>query len=159
MLHLSDTWLNGNVNPQLLRGQRFAVKQVCSANSKEVQRMHILGHLVRFLVSALVLLFVSWLVPGFRIGGFWSAVFLAIVIAVASWIIEGIFGKRITPFGRGIVGFVVSALVIWGAQFIVTGVSTSMIGAVLAALVIGIIDLFIPVSTPFEHGISGKEKK
>lgn len=121
--------------------------------------MHILGHLVRFLVSALVLLFVSWLVPGFRIGGFWSAVFLAIVIAVASWIIEGIFGKRITPFGRGIVGFIVSALVIWGAQFIVTGVSTSMIGAVLAALVIGIIDLFIPVSTPFEHGISGKEKK
>lgn len=120
--------------------------------------MHVLGHLIRFIVSALVLMFVSWLVPGFELGGFWSAFFLALVIAVAAWIIEGIFGKRITPFGRGIVGFLVSALVIWAAQFIVTGVDTSMIGAILAALVIGIVDLFIPVSTPFEHGISGREK-
>ncbi|SDN28041.1 Uncharacterized membrane protein YvlD, DUF360 family [Paenibacillus sp. yr247] len=120
--------------------------------------MHLLGHLVRFIVSALVLLFVSWLVPGFRIGGFWSAFFLAIVIAVAAWIIEGIFGKKITPFGRGIVGFLVSAIVIWAAQFVVSNVSTSMIGAILAALVIGIIDLFIPVKTPFEQGISGREK-
>jgi putative membrane protein len=120
--------------------------------------MHFLGHLVRFIVSALVLLVVSWIVPGFHVGGFWSAVFLALVIAVAAWVIEGIFGKRITPFGRGIVGFLISALVIWLAQFIVTGVSTSMIGAILAALVIGIIDLFIPVATPFENGRSEKQR-
>ncbi|MBP1993519.1 phage holin family protein [Paenibacillus eucommiae] len=112
--------------------------------------MHFLGHVVRFVVSALVLIVVSWLVPGFHVGGFWSAILLAIVIAVGAWVIEGIFGKRITPFGRGIVGFLISALVIWLAQFLVTGVSTSLIGALLAALVIGIIDLFIPVSTPFK---------
>ncbi|TXK85532.1 phage holin family protein [Paenibacillus sp. N3.4] len=120
--------------------------------------MHLLGHLVRFIVSALVLMFVSWLVPGFHVGGFWSAFFLALVIAVAAWIIEGIFGKSITPFGRGIVGFLVSALVIWAAQFVVTNVSASLIGAILAALVIGIIDLFIPVKTPFEQGLPEREK-
>ncbi|MBD0380056.1 phage holin family protein [Paenibacillus sedimenti] len=119
--------------------------------------MNLLGHLVRFIVSALVLMFVSWLVPGFQVGGFWSAFFLALVIAIAAWIIEGIFGKRITPFGRGIVGFIVSALVIWVAQFIVTNVSTTLIGAILAALVIGIVDLFIPVKTPFEHGVTGRD--
>ncbi|ALS23517.1 phage holin family protein [Paenibacillus naphthalenovorans] len=113
--------------------------------------MHLLGHLVRFVVSAIMLLVVSWIVPGFSVGGFWSAFFLALVIAIAAWIIEGVFGRKITPFGRGIVGFVTSALIIWLAQFIVTGVSTSIIGAILAALVIGIIDLFIPVKTPFEH--------
>jgi uncharacterized membrane protein YvlD (DUF360 family) len=121
--------------------------------------MHIFGHLIRFIVSALVLMIVSWLVPGFSVGGFWSAILLALVIAVAAWIIEGIFGKRISPFGRGIVGFLVSALVIWLAQFIVTGVATSMIGAILAALVIGIIDLFIPVTTPFEVGTSKRKSK
>ncbi|MCD1259316.1 phage holin family protein [Paenibacillus athensensis] len=119
--------------------------------------MHFLGHLVRFIVSAVVLMVVGWLVPGFSVGGFWSAFFLALVIALAAWVIEGVFGKRITPFGRGIVGFIVSALVIWGSQFVVSGVSSSLIGAVLAALVIGIIDLFIPVSTPFEHGLTGRE--
>jgi putative membrane protein len=120
--------------------------------------MHFLGHLVRFIVSALVLMVVSWLVPGFQVGGFWSAVLLALVIAIAAWIIEGIFGKKITPFGRGIVGFLVSALVIWLAQFIITGVSTSMVGAILAALVIGIIDLFIPVTSPFEVGTSNRQR-
>ncbi len=118
--------------------------------------MHLLGHLVRFIVSALMLLVVSWVVPGFSVGGFWSAFFLALVIAIAAWVIEGIFGRKITPFGRGIVGFLTSALIIWLAQFIVGGVTTSIIGAILAALVIGIIDLFIPVKTPFERGASGR---
>ncbi|GJM70682.1 membrane protein [Paenibacillus macerans] len=114
--------------------------------------MQFLGHVVRFIVSAIVLLVVGWLVPQFSIGGFGSALLLALVIALLGWAIEGIFGKRVTPFGRGIVGFLTSALVIWLAQFIISGVSVSIIGALLAALVIGIIDLFIPVSTPFEAG-------
>ncbi|SDW42248.1 phage holin family protein [Paenibacillus sp. CF384] len=114
--------------------------------------MHFLGHVVRFIVSAIVLMIVGYIVPQFSVGGFWSALFLALVIAALGWIIEGIFGKRVSPFGRGIVGFLCSALVIWVAQFIVGGVSVTWLGAILAALVIGIIDLFIPVSTPYEAG-------
>lgn len=121
--------------------------------------MHFLGHVVRFIVSAIVLLVVGWLVPQFSIGGFGSALMLAIVIALLGWAIEGIFGKRVTPFGRGIVGFVASAIVIWLAQFIVSGVSVSIIGALLAALVIGIIDLFIPVATPFKAGDNESSRK
>lgn len=120
--------------------------------------MRFLGHVIRFIVSALVLMVVGWIVPAFTVGGFWSALFLALVIAVVGWIVEGIFGKRITPFGRGIVGFLASAAVIWFAQFIVSGVSVSIIGAILAALVIGIIDLFIPVSTPFDLGRRGEAR-
>lgn len=114
--------------------------------------MNFLGTVVRFIVAALVLIVTDWFVPGFDVGGFWSALFLAIVIAVVAWILEGLFGRKITPFGRGIVGFLTSAFVIWLAQFIVGGVRATIIGAILAALVIGIIDLFIPVSTPFEAG-------
>ncbi|MNN97568.1 hypothetical protein D3C81_2167600 [compost metagenome] len=66
--------------------------------------------------------------------------------------IEGVFGKRVTPFGRGIVGFLASAAVIWIAQFIVGGVKVTLLGAILAALVIGIIDLFIPIASPYEAG-------
>ena len=114
--------------------------------------MNFLGHVVRFVVAALVLMLVGMIVPQFSVGGFWSAFFLALVIAAFGWIIEGIFGKKVTPFGRGIVGFLTSAVVIWLAQFIVGGVSVTWLGAILAALVIGIIDLFIPVSTPYEAG-------
>jgi putative membrane protein len=111
--------------------------------------MNIIRHIVRFIVSALVLLVVSWIVPRFSVGGFFSALLLALFIAVVGWIAESMFGRRISPFGRGIIGFIVSALVIWAAQFIIGGVRASLIGAVLAALVIGIIDLFIPAA-PFD---------
>ncbi|ANA79078.1 hypothetical protein PVOR_27505 [Paenibacillus vortex V453] len=119
--------------------------------------MQFLGHVVRFIVAALVLMVVGWIVPQFSVGGFGSALLLALVIALFGWAIEGIFGKKVTPFGRGIVGFLVSALVIYLAQFIVGGVTVSILGALLAALVIGIIDLFIPISTPYEAGKSHKE--
>ena len=119
--------------------------------------MNIIGTIVRFIVSALVLMVVDWIVPGFDVGGFWSALFLAIVIAVLGWIVEGLFGKKVTPFGRGIVGFLASAAVIWIAQFIVGNVEVTWLGAILAALVIGIIDLFIPISSPYEAGKAGKK--
>jgi putative membrane protein len=117
---------------------------------QEVNKMRFLSTVVRFIVSAIVLMVVSFLVPRFSVGGFGSALLLALVIALLGWIIEGIFGKRVTPFGRGIVGFLTSALVIWLAQFVIADVRATLIGAILAALVIGIIDLFIPVANPFE---------
>jgi len=119
--------------------------------------MNFLGHVVRFIVAAIVLMFVGWVVPQFSVGGFWSALFLALVIAVIGWIIEGIFGKKVTPFGRGTVGFLTSALVIWLAQFVVGNIEVTILGAILAALVIGLIDLFIPVSTPFKAMSGDKE--
>ncbi|MFC4601658.1 phage holin family protein [Cohnella hongkongensis] len=114
--------------------------------------MNVIGTIVRFVVAAIVLMIVGWLVPQFSVGGFWSALMLAVVIAVLGWIIEGIFGKKVTPFGRGIVGFLSSALVIWLAQFVVGNVEVTVIGALLAALIIGIIDLFIPIASPYEAG-------
>jgi uncharacterized membrane protein YvlD (DUF360 family) len=120
--------------------------------------MRFLGHVVRFIVSAIVLMIVGYMVPQFSVGGFWSALFLALVIAAFGWIIEGIFGRRVTPFGRGIVGFLASAIVIWLAQFIVGNVYVTWLGAILAALAIGIIDLFIPIGSPYKAG-RAKERR
>jgi len=103
-----------------------------------------LGLIVRFIVSALVLMLVSFLLPGFATLGFGAAILAAIVIAVLGFIAESIFGKKVSPQNRGIIGFVVSALVIYLAQFVVPGMEVSIIGAALAALVIGVIDIFVP---------------
>ncbi|GIO13927.1 membrane protein [Cohnella xylanilytica] len=120
--------------------------------------MNFLGHVVRFIVSAIVIMIVGYIVPRFSVGGFWSALMLALVIALLGWVIEGIFGKRVTPFGRGIVGFLASALVIWLAQFVVGNVHATILGALLAALVIGIVDLFIPVASPFRAGNNSRSR-
>lgn len=101
---------------------------------------------VRFIVSAIVLMVVSFLVPGFRTMGFLSALLAAVVIAALGWIVESLMGRGVSPYSRGIVGFIVSAIVIWAAQFFVPGMSVSLLGALLAAFVIGVIDLFVPTT-------------
>ena len=103
-----------------------------------------LGLIVRFIVSALVLMLVGFLLPGFANMGFATALAAAVVIALLGFILESVLGKKISPHNRGIVGFIVAAIVIYAAQFVVPGMSVSIIGAALAALVIGIIDAFVP---------------
>lgn len=103
-----------------------------------------LGAIVRFIVSALVLLAVGYILPGFTMVGFMNAIIAAVVIALLGYIIEAIFGDRISPQNRGIVGFLSAAVVIYAAQYVVSGLSVTIVGAALAAAIIGLIDVFVP---------------
>lgn len=104
-----------------------------------------LGAIVRFIVSALVLMLVAWLLPGIKVSGFLGALIAAVVIAVLGYLVELVLGDRISPRSRGIVGFVTAVVVIYAAQFIIPQyLSVSLLGAILAAFVIGLIDAFVP---------------
>jgi putative membrane protein len=100
--------------------------------------------IVRFVVAALVLMFIGYIVPGFSAISFGTALLSALVIAGLSYLVDLFVGKDASPYAHGVVGFLVSALVIYVAQFLVPGLSVSVLGALLASLVIGLIDLFIP---------------
>lgn len=108
--------------------------------------MNWIGAIVRFVVSALVLIVVSWLSPGFVVkGGFVGALIAAAVIAILGYIAEALLGDRISPQSRGIVGFITAAVVIYLAQFIIPGLlSVSFLGALISAFVIGLIDAVVP---------------
>ena len=43
-----------------------------------------------FVVNAICLALVAWLVPGLTISGFWAALFGAIVISLVSWLLNAI---------------------------------------------------------------------
>lgn len=114
--------------------------------AKEMSEVDILGTVVRFVVSALVLMFVGFIVPGFAPLTFFHALLAALVIAAIGWVIEATMGAKVSPFGRGVVGFIISAIVIWATQFFVPGMQVSILGALLAAVLIGVIDLFVPTA-------------
>ncbi|MGI6421247.1 MAG: phage holin family protein [Syntrophomonadaceae bacterium] len=104
-----------------------------------------IGIIVRFVVSAIVLMLVAYLIPGIKVSGFVGALIAALVIAGIGYLIEMAFGDRISPRSRGIVGFITAAVVIYLAQFIIPDyLSVSLLGSLLAALVIGLIDAFVP---------------
>ena len=100
--------------------------------------------IIRFVVAALVLMFIGAIVPGFRTLNFVSALLAAVVIAGISYLIEVVLGRDISPirpwsggipcFRRGNLYYTIYC----------SGMSVSIIGALLASLIIGLIDLFIP---------------
>ncbi len=108
--------------------------------------MNWIGAIIRFVISALVLVVVSWLSPGFVVqGGFIGALIAAAVIAILGYIAEALLGDKVSPQSRGLVGFITAAVVIYLAQFIIPNLlNVSILGALIAAFVIGLIDAVVP---------------
>ena len=100
--------------------------------------------LIRILVTAIVVGIAAFLTPGFSVDNLWSLILAAVVIAVLDYLIQRFTGVNATPFGRGITGFIVAALILYATKFIVPGFNISVWGAIIGALVIGIIDVIVP---------------
>ncbi|HYG60127.1 MAG TPA: phage holin family protein [Symbiobacteriaceae bacterium] len=104
-----------------------------------------LGAIVRFVVSALVLMFVAWITPGVAVGGFWGALLASLVIAGLGWVAQALLGRAASPASRGITGFIAAVVVIWltGALF-PNWIQVTWWGAAIAAFVIALVDAVVP---------------
>jgi uncharacterized membrane protein YvlD (DUF360 family) len=103
-----------------------------------------LAHIVRFVVAAIVIMVVSYITPGFSRLGFGYALLAAALITVIGYALETLFGKSVSPYAHGAVGFIVSAIIFYVIQFLVPGMTVTVLGALIAALIVGIIDMFVP---------------
>lgn len=100
--------------------------------------------IIRLIVGAVVLAITAALTPGFRIAGIWPLLLGALVLAVLDYLVFRLFGVNASPFGRGISGFILAAVIIYATQYFVAGYSVSIFGALIGALVYGIVDAIIP---------------
>lgn len=105
--------------------------------------------LIRILVTAIVVGIAAFLTPGFSINNLWSLILAAVVIALLDYLVQKFTGINATPFGRGMTGFIVAAIILYATKFIVPGFNISVWGAIIGALVIGIIDVIIPGNQTF----------
>ncbi len=102
------------------------------------------SYILRFILTLIVLAITSFLTPGFRIAGLWSYLGAAVVISIIDYIVERFMGVDASPFGKGIKAFVIAAIILYITQFLVPNMRVSILGAILAAVVIGILDAVIP---------------
>ena len=103
-----------------------------------------MGWITRLVLVAIILGITSFLTPGFTINGLWSFLLAAVVITALDYIVERFMGLDASPIGKGIKGFIIAAVIIYLTQFFVPNMGVSIVGALLAALVIGILDMVIP---------------
>jgi putative membrane protein len=113
-------------------------------NREKVENFTLMHFLVRLVSGAIVLAITAFLTPGFTISGLVPLIFAAVILALLDYIVLKFLGANATPFGRGITGFLLAAVIIYLTKFLVVGYDVTLLGAILAALVYGIVDMIVP---------------
>lgn len=98
----------------------------------------------RLVAAGVVLAITAFFTPGFHIANFWTLVAAAIVLTVIDYLITKFTGLHASSFGKGFVGFVLSAVVLYVTQYFVAGYTISWMAAIVGALIYGVVDYFLP---------------
>lgn len=119
---------NGQTNSSVQQGGQSTVMQIIG----------------RLIAAAVVLAITAFFTPGFSISNIWSLALAAVVLTAMDYLIVKFTGLHASPFGKGFVGFILAAVVLYLTQFFVAGYTISWIAAIIGALVYGVVDYFIP---------------
>jgi len=98
----------------------------------------------RLVAASIILAVTAFFTPGFHINNLWSLALAAVVLTLIDYLIVKFTGLNASPFGKGFVGFVLSVAILYATQYFVVGYSISWMGAIIGALIYGIIAYFIP---------------
>lgn len=98
----------------------------------------------RLITAAIVLAITAFFTPGFHISNVWALVAAAVVLTVIDYLITKFTGLHASSFGKGFVGFVLSAVVLYVTQYFVAGYTVSWMAAIVGAIVYGVVDYFLP---------------
>lgn len=114
-------------------------------NSKSMSNSwNVAAIVIRLIASAVVLAITAFLTPGFAINGIGPLIVSAVVLTFLDYLFVKLLGIDASPFGRGIVGFISAALILYLTQFFVTGYSITVLSAIIGAIVYGIVTYLIP---------------
>ncbi|MBQ6991355.1 MAG: phage holin family protein [Clostridia bacterium] len=98
----------------------------------------------RLIAAAVILAITAFFTPGFQISNFWSLAVAAVILTALDYLIAKVTGVHASPFGKGFVGFILAAVILYVTQYFVVGYSISWLSAIIGALIYGIVDYFIP---------------
>ena len=98
----------------------------------------------RLITAAIVLGITAFFTPGFQISNIWALAAAAVVLTVIDYLLTRFTGLHASAFGKGFVGFVLAAVVLYITQYFVAGYTISWLAAIVGALVYGVVDYFLP---------------
>ncbi len=112
-----------------------------SSNSGASNVWQIVGRLV---TAGIILAITAFFTPGFTINNIWALGAATIVLTIMDFLITKFTGLHASSFGKGFVGFVLAAVVLYVTQYFVAGYTISWMAAIIGALVYGVVDYFLP---------------
>ena len=100
--------------------------------------------IIRFLSALAILILTSFFTINFNTSSYPKLVLSAISIVVLDYFVSTISGIHDIHIYRSIVGFVASTIIVYMTQFFVPGFYISIATAIIASLMYGIIQYFLP---------------
>ena len=98
----------------------------------------------RLITAGIVLAITAFFTPGFEISNLGSLAIATIVLTVIDFLIAKFTAIKASAFGKGFVGFILSAVILYVTQYFVAGYVISWMAAIIGALIYGIVDYFLP---------------
>lgn len=115
------------------------------AHSRSTNTTSTVGQIIgRLVTAAIVLAITAFFTPGFEINSIWTLAIAAIVLTAIDYLIVKFTGLHASPFGKGFVGFVLSAVILYVTQYFVAGYTISWMAAIIGAVIYGVVDYFLP---------------
>lgn len=107
--------------------------------------------LLTWLISTLALLISSWLIPGAKLSGFWSALIAALILGIVNAVIRPFLVLLTLPINiltLGLFTLVINALMVWLVSAILPGFSISnfwiaLIFSIILALTVWLMEVII----------------
>ena len=107
--------------------------------------------LLVWILNAVALLVVAYILPGIAVASFWSAMWAALVLGLINMLVKPLFVLLTLPITIVTVGlflFVINALMFWAAAnlldgFAVAGFAAALIGSLIYSLCGMVIDVLI----------------
>ena len=116
-----------------------------NSSAESSNTMGTMGQLIgRFVVAAIILGITAFFTPGFSINNIWTLAISALVLSLMDYLIVKFTGLHAMAFGKGFVGFVLAAVILYATQFFVAGYTITWMAAIIGALIYGIIDYIMP---------------
>ena len=100
---------------------------------------------LRWIGFALIIMFISWIIPGISVDGFWNALIVSVIFALINVFIKPILILITLPINiltLGLFTFVINALLFMFAGFIAPGFDVeNFLSAFLGALLLSILGI------------------
>lgn len=107
--------------------------------------------LIRIILSAICIMITSFFTPGMSVmGGLGTAIVAGIVMGGLNWLLINYTDLEASPSGRGFTGFILAAIIIYLTGKFVSGFHVSLFGAIIGALILGVVNALIPAGKIFD---------
>ena len=113
-------------------------------NGKSFNALRVIQLIIRFITSVSIFAITVFFTPNFEISSFPILIISSIVITLLDYLMSIITGIHDIPIGRGFVGFISAAIIIYVTQYFVDGYYISIFSSLIAAAIYGIIAYFLP---------------